>query len=304
MKTRKYAPGSEWLYFKIYTGYKTADTLLLNSIYPLITSLKRKKYIQQFFFIRYSDPHHHIRVRLHITEPEYLGEIMILFNHIFSKLLNNNTVWKIQMDTYNREVERYNIHLMEQSEHFFHIDSDAVITILKTINAQYSNREDIKWIIGLKLIDDTLNLFYDKEEDKMDIISKMSESFKIEFGFDQFNSKQFNEKYRENKIKIENVLSGAEIIEDQNYIPLYALCGKRYKDLLPIVAAMKQIQIEKKISNTIAFDLIHMLLNRLIPAQNRLHELLLYDFVKRYYASTMARKNNTKNIKYKQKVLV
>ncbi|MCL8538185.1 thiopeptide-type bacteriocin biosynthesis protein [Chryseobacterium gallinarum] len=293
MKTRKYAPGSEWLYFKIYTGYKTADTLLLNTIYPLITDLKRKQYIRQFFFIRYSDPHHHIRVRLNITDPQYLGEIMISLNRIFSRLLNSNTIWKIQMDTYNREIERYNIHLIEQAEHFFHIDSDSVIKILKTIGTRYKNTEDVKWIIGLKLIDDTLDLFYTEDEDKMDIISRMSDSFKTEFGFNQFNSKQLNEKYRENKIKIESVFSQVEIIEDQNYNSLYTLCEKRYKELSPIVASMKQIQIEKKLSSgTIAFDLIHMLLNRLIPAQNRLHELILYDFVKRHYASAIARKKN------------
>ncbi|WP_160137234.1 thiopeptide-type bacteriocin biosynthesis protein [Chryseobacterium sp. c4a] len=292
MKTRKYAPGSEWLYLKIYTGYKTADKLLLNTIYSLILDLKRKQYIDQFFFIRYADPHFHIRVRLHITEAKYLGEIMGLFNQKLSGNLKNNVIWKIQIDTYNREIERYNIHLIDQAESFFHIDSDYIIKILKTINARFTTPEDVKWIIGLKLIEDNLDLFCKEESEKLKIITMMSDGFKKEFGFDMYNSKQFNEKYRENKTKIDAVLSGVDLIDEQNYQSLYHICKNRYKELLPIVSLMQEIQSKKKLNTYIVTDLIHMTLNRLIPAENRLHELILYDFMKRYYAGLIARKQN------------
>ncbi len=36
MMKRKFAPGSEWLYLKIYTGIKTADHVLEESIAPLV----------------------------------------------------------------------------------------------------------------------------------------------------------------------------------------------------------------------------------------------------------------------------
>ncbi|MBS1548306.1 thiopeptide-type bacteriocin biosynthesis protein [Amniculibacterium sp. G2-70] len=294
MKNRKYAPGSEWLYFKIYTGYKTADKLLLNKIYPLIIDLKRKKYIDQFFFIRYSDPHYHLRVRLHISEHKNLGEVIVLFNKNLYKLLNNNTIWKIQIDTYNQEIERYNVHLIEHIENFFHIDSDYIIKILKAINIKFNNDEDVKWIIGLKLIDSSLSLFYSGDEDKMNVISAMSESFKNEFGFNMYNSKQFNSKYRENKHTIEAVMSGVNIIDDYNYTNLYNLCKKRHKDLIASTSLIKQTQLKKQLSQDIIIDLIHMTINRLIPAENRLHELILYDFVKRYYLSVIAKKRNKK----------
>ncbi|MDN3692981.1 thiopeptide-type bacteriocin biosynthesis protein [Chryseobacterium tructae] len=295
MKTRKYAPGSEWLYFKIYTGYKTADELLLNKIYPLILDLKRKQYINQFFFIRYSDPHFHIRVRVHITKAEYLGIIMGLFNQKLSRLLKNNVIWKIQIDTYSREIERYNLHLIDHAESFFHIDSDYIIKILKTINNQLAHNEDVKWIIGLRLIDDTLNLFCKETHEKLKIMTMMSDSFKKEFGFDMYNSKQFNEKYRENKTKIDAVLSGVDLIDSQSYDSLYLICKKRNKELVPIVSLIQKIQSEKRLNFHIVTDLIHMTLNRLIPAENRLHELILYDFVKRYYIGITARKKNDKS---------
>ncbi|MBT2620620.1 thiopeptide-type bacteriocin biosynthesis protein [Chryseobacterium sp. ISL-6] len=297
MKNRKYAPGSEWLYFKIYTGFKTADKLLLNKIYPLITDLKRREYIKQFFFIRYSDPHYHLRVRLHIADQKFLGEIMVLFNKTFSNLLNNNIIWKIQIDTYNQEIERYNIHLIDHIENFFHIDSEYIIKILKTVHTKYNNDEDVKWVICLKLIDSTLDLFCSEEENKLTIISAMSDSFKDEFGFNMYNSKQFNEKYRTNKAKIEAIVSGVDIIEEYSYESLYNICKKRYRDLTLTTSSIKEIQLKKQLSQDIVIDLIHMMINRLIPAENRLHELILYDFVKRYYSSIIARKNNKKQIK-------
>lgn len=289
MKNRKHAPGSEWLYFKIYTGYKTVDKLLLNKIYPLIRYLKRKQYIKQFFFIRYSDPHYHLRVRLHVTDQKNLGEIIVLFNRILFSLLNNNTIWRIQIDTYNQEIERYNIQLIDHVENFFYIDSEYIIKILRTVAIKFNNDEDVKWIICLKLIDSTLDLFCLEEKDKLNIMTAMSDSFKEEFGFNMYNSKQFNEKYRINKSKVEAVMSNVDVIEGHNYKSLYNICKKRHKDLKLITLSIQQIHLKKQLSQNIVIDLIHMMINRLIPAQNRLHELILYDFVKRYYTSLIAR---------------
>ena len=37
---RDFCIGSEWLYYKIYTGVKTADLILMEKLYPLILDLK------------------------------------------------------------------------------------------------------------------------------------------------------------------------------------------------------------------------------------------------------------------------
>lgn len=293
-KDRKYLPGSEWVYFKIYTGYKTGDDLLIKKIFPLLKKYEKLNYIDKFFFIRYADPNFHLRIRMHLVQVNYLGEILIDFNNNFSKLLKDNTVWKIQTDTYVRELERYNFNLIDQVESFFHIDSIFILEILSFIRKKMNNNDENRWLIGLSLIDNTLNLFHDDDSKKFDLMFIMSESFKNEFGFNKHNSKQFNERFRAHKEKVEKVMNYEKVIEENDFTHLYKILEKRRKALLPIVLELKKNQIKYRIEQDMISDLIHMVINRLIPAKNRLHELLLYDFAKRYYSSIIARKMDKK----------
>ena len=64
--TKRFFPvSSEWLYAKIYCGTKTAEQLLSNSLKTFTEELLTEKIIDKFFFVRYSDPLHHIRIRFH-----------------------------------------------------------------------------------------------------------------------------------------------------------------------------------------------------------------------------------------------
>src|SRR5512140_3064006 len=54
---RSFAPGSEWLYAKLYTGNATADQILTEAIAPLVTGERAEHGDLAWFFIRYGDPH-------------------------------------------------------------------------------------------------------------------------------------------------------------------------------------------------------------------------------------------------------
>lgn len=71
---RKFIPGSEWLYLKIYTPAIHAGKLLLK-LYPLLNRTYSKGCIQKWFFIRYHDHAPHIRLRIQLN-PEILPEIL------------------------------------------------------------------------------------------------------------------------------------------------------------------------------------------------------------------------------------
>ncbi|MBK8924711.1 MAG: lantibiotic dehydratase [Crocinitomicaceae bacterium] len=63
---RTFIPGSEWIYYKIYCGEKTAERILLELVYPLSTEIcDTLKLAEKWFFIRYADPDHHIRIRFY-----------------------------------------------------------------------------------------------------------------------------------------------------------------------------------------------------------------------------------------------
>lgn len=49
MVKRKFPPGSEWLYLKIYTGVKTADIILEEAIQPLTECFEKTTIFQNGF---------------------------------------------------------------------------------------------------------------------------------------------------------------------------------------------------------------------------------------------------------------
>jgi len=126
-KERDYYIGSEWLYFKIYCGVKTADNILLSVIYPLINEFESSGKLQKWFFIRYADPDFHIRFRIRGNPNELISLITKLHNSVsyFAKI---GAIWKIQCETYKRELERYPE--IDLAEDLFYFDSNCLIKIL------------------------------------------------------------------------------------------------------------------------------------------------------------------------------
>jgi len=80
VERKTFIPGSEWVYFKLYTGTKTADMILKNEIYEYVNGLLKNDSINQWFFIRYSDPDFHLRLRLHLKKAR---DFTCIFNRFF-----------------------------------------------------------------------------------------------------------------------------------------------------------------------------------------------------------------------------
>lgn len=291
---RSFIPGSNWIYFKIYGGEKTLDNVLSNNIYIIINRLKKYKYIDKWFFIRYADPESHIRIRLLLNKNEHIADVISLFYKILSKLFNENLIWKVQIDTYTRELERYGFVLINESESVFYYDSECILSCLRILNRNLN--EDWRWKLSLKMIDAFLNDFSFDVHMKRSIMEHLSFSFKQEFGFNEFNSKQFNSKYREHKIIIEHILESTAT--DEIYTNLCEIIDQKSNKIKPIINNIL-IYISKKSEEITIEQLIcsyiHMMVNRIFRSKNRIHELIIYDFLRRYYTSQEAK------IKYKTK---
>jgi len=286
---RTYLPGSNWLFFKIYTGVVIADKLITNDLYKFICKLKMEGLITKWFFIRYADPDFHLRIRVNIKDVSDIGTVMVRFHSIIKRLEAKNLIWKVQIDTYQRELERYHAILIEDSESFFKVDSEYTVKIIKKI---ISHKEDYRWMVAFKMIDSLLSDFLFTFEQKLILMERQSVEFKKEFGFNEFNSKQFNSKYRDCMKIIDRVIKEKEDLDK----PLKLMINDIHKRSLEFKLVFGSI-IQKSEKNGIDyFNLsafyIHMMLNRLFYEKNRLHELLIYDFLRRYYASEIARSKN------------
>lgn len=282
-------PGSKWLYVKIYTGMKTADDILTNAILPVSRQLIKNGKIEKWFFIRYADPDYHLRIRFLVSEISNIAEILEILNKKLSAWNKSGQLWKIQLDTYNRELERYGEDTMEDSETVFCMDSEYIIQIIRSLN----KNEDYRWMISLKLIDSILSDFSFELKEKQLLMETVQKSYKSEFGYNEFNAKQFNHKYRERKKTVESVLN--ETIEDGEFIELYKIVRKRsnaLKNVSRVIVEKAKTSKQENNLNSLLRSYIHMMLNRLFLSKNRMHELVLYDFMNRYYKSEIAKTKN------------
>jgi len=290
MKTvqQSYIPGSKWVYLKIYTGAKTADSLLIGDISPIIKNLQKNKWIEKWFFIRYSDPDFHLRIRILVSNEIYFGSVIHSFCNRLVHLEKEGLVWKIQLDTYVRELERYGKNMIEEAESLFYADSECTIDLLKKLNEK---DENYRWMIVLYSIDQLLSNFSRDLTSKQQLMESWSLAFRTEFGFDMYNSKQFNVKFREHKPSIEKAMKNGSDSDDFEKLRKPVL--NRSKKIKPLID-----QIQSKLANEKTVDIalesllssyIHMLINRMFRSKSRQHEMVLYDFLNRYYKSEIAK---------------
>lgn len=274
---RVFIPGGEWLYFKIYTGHKSADDILKNIIYPLCTYLKNTDNIDKYFFIRYNDPKFHIRLRLHIENPLNYGQIFIEFFNAFNPCIQNGLVWNIKCDTYKRELERYGDSNMSDAEDVFCIDSESILLLLQSIS-QSEDPETTRWQISLIMVDDILNAYGFELERKAEFMNTSSNSFKREFGFNTSAfTKQLNNKFRLYRQGINETFNRTNLSDYKEIID-----ARFYK--LKGIASQKQV-----VSDDYVRSLIHMSMNRFFRSKNRIYELVIYEFLSKHYSSVLAK---------------
>lgn len=291
---RTFIPGGEWVYYKIYTGPKTADAVLTEILLPFVNDKSTVDIISEWFFIRYQDPHFHLRIRFKVRSINQIGRVIANLQKLLEDWVNDGRIWKVNLDTYNRELERYGFENIIASENLFCYDSMATIKFLDLIEG--SEGEQLRWLYGLRSIDCLLEDFnYDLEE-KEQLLESLKTSFGSEFGMSRFLKKQIDEKYRFSRHTINGFLS-KQIGESSEYEEVFLLLKDRTKNsqtcVSKIINAISN-QGFNMTKNELLGSYIHMLMNRLFKSKNRIHEMVVYDFLYRYYVSKRARLKHQK----------
>ncbi|BDD04580.1 thiopeptide-type bacteriocin biosynthesis protein [Aureibacter tunicatorum] len=277
---RNFIPGDEWLYFKIYSGVKTLEKILINEIYPLSNFLLENGIIDKFFFIRYFDSDNHIRLRFHIANDneESIAVLIKKLNACILPYIENRLVWDLSVNTYKRELERYGIGTMEDIETLFYVNS---LDILSYINYEYEAEvgEDSRLLWCIKYIDLLLSKFSYSLNQKGDIISYLSKGYEVEFDMNKDMKIILDKKYREKKMKIEDYL----LLDDNK--------NHNVKNSLEEVTISKIIvktSGEGEINNLLS-SIIHMHVNRLFRSKQRVYEFLILYMMKKLYSSMKIR---------------
>lgn len=143
---RVFAPGSDWIYARLYTGESVADSVLIGTIAPLAERFQQEAISDRWFFLRYRDPEFHLRVRFHGDPARLQADAL---HAAGQRLIEEGRAWRMEFGTYRREAERYGgPEAMKLAESLFHADSDAVVGMLSLLDAGEAGQVE-RWRLGL-----------------------------------------------------------------------------------------------------------------------------------------------------------
>jgi thiopeptide-type bacteriocin biosynthesis protein len=289
---RRFPPGSEWLYAKLYTGTGTADQVLNHLVGPLVRSWLASGAADAWFFIRYADPDWHLRLRLHGEPARLHAEVLPSLQAATAPLVEAGQLWRMQLDTYEREVERYGGDRgIELAEQVFAADSEAVLTIMGSLWGDAGL--DLRWrlaMCGIDLLLDDLGLTL---EEKRSVARRARAGFGREFGIDGNFRARVSQRYIAERARLEGLLDPGQAPPPPLAAGLEAL-RRRSLRLAAVRAELCQLGQAGRLSATltdIAMSYAHMHVNRLLRSAQRAQELVLYELLDRAYSSQAGRRS-------------
>lgn len=274
---RKFIPTNEWVFFKIYLGIETANKLLATEIPSLIETLKKKNLIEKWFFIRYYDPNFHIRLRFQYDNNKTkLSDILSIVNQKLKYYSDTHYISKIDISTYEREVERYGYHLMINAESFFTMDSEIIIELLKRIKADATGDERVKYFILIKYIDHYLNFLQLSLDTRINLFGNLYNAFQTEFQANKKTRKDIDSIYRQDFEHLSEFLHHRNEYDDiiENTISRFAPDIKKFIGRIDIITSF-----------------IHMTINRFAKLEPRKNELLIYGVLEKHYRAMNGKLN-------------
>ncbi len=286
---RNFITGDNWLYYKFYSGQKTSDLILKEIIKPVTTKLIDCGIISSWFYIRYADPKTHLRCRFFINNTD---NISVVINEIFEAcypFVDAGQINRIQTDTYKRELERYGKNTIELSELIFWHDSEMIVDLLEIIDIH--GDENVRWLFAMKAIDRMLNDFGFTLHDKFELLDYLAQIFGKEFNIDSSLIIQLSNKYRKEKRDIFEFMKMPENI-NHTCFPAIKLLNRKSENIKSTVNKILEIKSGGKLEmrfNDLIGSYIHMMMNRLFRSRQRLHEMVIYGFLYRFYRSELAR---------------
>jgi thiopeptide-type bacteriocin biosynthesis protein len=290
---RSLPPGSDWLYAKLYCGTADADRVLRDAIAPLATQLRDAGVVDHWFFIRYADPDFHLRLRLHGDPEQLLGGVYPLVCRAFAAELAGGLAWKLQLDTYERELERYGGDWgMPLAEQLFAADSEAVLAIVATLAGAAG--AEARWKLTLRGIDQLLDDVGLSLPEKLQLMSGLRDGFASELTGGAALDRQLGDRYRKERTQLETLLDRSRDA-GSDYEPGFAAFAARSARIAPIAAALRAHAAAGRLTTSLAElagSFVHMHANRMFRGAARAQELVLYDFLTRLYQGRIAREKS------------
>jgi thiopeptide-type bacteriocin biosynthesis protein len=272
---RKFAPGSEWLYLKIYAPRIGVNRLLLR-LRPLLTKRYGEHRISQWFFIRYEDHAPHIRLRLQVA-PESISLILMAFKEKMEDRIQQQVIREFQIDIYSRELERYAAGGISNTERFFWASSELVLHFLKRqktnplINTYAFALYSIQRMIAAFIIDVDEQAAFTLDSFKLFLPEFSDKPFRVDL----------DKKYRE-------LTTGIIGVFKDNDARMHSGSLKAGNNFLKSLGEIQKNMSKQSVVEYLR-SIIHMHLNRIFTDESRKQEMICYYLLHKYLLSMKGR---------------
>lgn len=298
IKRTFYPIEEQWIYLKLYCGETASDKLLTSVLFDLDRVINNEALVEKWFWIRYADPKHHLRLRYKAREG-CAERLKRLISEMLMEVVESGLVYNITQDTYVRELERYGHSNIENSETLFWSHSCFVIKALRYLQENSLNQDLFRWMIVLRSVDDLLVSFEYSVEERVMFTDRMIAGYMQEFSFrkESFIA-ELSALYRANRPDLELILAREqnELVDGELQ---HLLSEKQGVEARTWSQVKKLMEMEKHTVSKFGLvsSYVHMLCNRLFFADQRFKELIVCDLLRQYYRSQIARTKVKKNIK-------
>jgi thiopeptide-type bacteriocin biosynthesis protein len=257
-------PPGPWCYAKLYGGRALADRLLVEEVAPLVRSAMARGACDSWFFVRYEDPEPHLRVRVR-------GDVELLVSSFLPELhasaerwRDEGLIWKLQLDTYEREIERYGgLAGLEISEAVFAADSEAVLAMLTSTPSL-----DERWKQTLLGMHHLLQDVGATSDERIALLSETERRLGMEFHADVRFWKQLGARFRSERPVLEELLEG----------PVPAWLRRRSRRVRRVTKALRNLRNEGGSVASweeVVRAYVHLHVNRACCSESRAQELML-----------------------------
>jgi len=282
---RSFPPGSDWLQLHIYGGRALADQVLAADLAPLMRRLETRRVIDRWFFIRYRDPDPHIRLRAHGEPERLLSEVLPAGRTALERAFGDRSVWRLVVETYDREIERFGGPSgIVAAEQVFHHDSIAVCRLIAAGAGDLDDRERVALCVLTtdRLLDDFTVAIGRRVTLLEALLARRAKNA--------------------DDAKDARLAAGEETRRDRDLLerPRARACAgvrldalaARSSALTPVAARIRTLARTGRLSvpvDRLVEDVVHLHLNRLLPAGNRREEAVVLAWLAKLYRSRLAR---------------
>jgi thiopeptide-type bacteriocin biosynthesis protein len=286
---RSFPPGSEWLYLSLFAGPATADLVLLRAA-PVLAAALAEGAADRWFFVRYGDPDWHLRLRVHGEPARLLGGVLPQLHTAFGPLAAAGLLWRTQLDTYEREIERYGGDRgIGPAERVFHADSEAALTVVSLLRGDAAAA--LRWQVALRGIDLLFSDLGLTLPEKRALARRARTGYEREFAVGGSFQRVVSQRFRQQRAALEGLLDPAREPPPELAGSMQAL-QRRSAALAPAAAEIRGLAAAGELPASLpdlAMSFAHMHVNRLLRTAPRAQELVLYELLDRLYAAQAAR---------------